>query len=106
MGKDFREADRSNIEIFNEPVYCELEWSAVFNADIDNKGCPIDGLMNEEEFQEFTDKSVVYLCMKLLQNQQMCWPYGKDKYDAKTPATIHSEWDMPVPMFDPKKEKE
>lgn len=106
MGKDFREADRSNIEIFNEPVYCELEWSAVFNADIDNKGCPIDGFKNEEEFQEFTDKSVVYLCMKLLQNQQVCWPYAHDKYDTKKTSELKSDWDMPVPMFEDKKDRE
>jgi hypothetical protein len=66
MGKDIREADRSNVEIFNEPVYCELEWSAVYDADIDDKGTPIDGFINEEEFQEFTDKSVIYLCIKFL----------------------------------------
>jgi hypothetical protein len=73
MGKNIREADRSNVEFYNEPVYCELEWSAVYDADIDNKGTPIDGFINEEEFQEFTDKSVVYLCVKLLQKQQVCW---------------------------------
>lgn len=99
MGKDIREADRSNIEIFNEPVYCELEWSAVFDADIDDKGRPIDGFKNEEEFQEFTDKSVVYLCMKLLQNQQVCWPdypgtHGKDGEKIMT-DTIGSQWSLP-----------
>lgn len=81
MGKNIREADRSNIEIFNEPVYCELEWSAVYDADIDDIGTPIDGFINEEEFQEFTDKSVVYLCLKLLQKQQICWK--KHKPDCK-----------------------
>lgn len=70
-GKNIREADRGNIEIFNEPVFCELEWSAIFDADIDDKGMPIEGFNNEEEFQEFTDKSVVYLCLKLLQKQQV-----------------------------------
>jgi hypothetical protein len=97
MGKDFREADRSNIEIFNEPVYCELEWSAVYTADIDNKGCPIEGFKNEEEFQEFTDKSVLYLCIKLLQKQQVCWPYPPHKYETKETAELKSEWEMPVP---------
>lgn len=50
MGKNIREADRSNIEILNEPVFCELEWTAVLDADIDNKGIPVDGLMNEEKY--------------------------------------------------------
>ncbi len=81
MGKNIREADRSNIEFFNEPVFCELEWSAVFDADIDEKGIPICGFLNEEEFQEFTDKSVVYLCIKLLQKQQVT--FGEEHKEHK-----------------------
>jgi hypothetical protein len=99
MGKNFKEADHSNIEIFNEPVYCELEWSAVFDADIDHKGTPIDGFINEEEFQEFTDKSVVYICMKLLQNQQVCWfdhPGCNKDGGKKAPATLGSQWNLPI----------
>lgn len=99
MGKDIREADRSNIEIFNEPVFCELEWSAIYDADIDNKGIPIDGLMNEEEFQEFTDKSVLYLCIKLLQKQQVCLPDHDTphKEEAKDiPYPMNTKWDTPM----------
>lgn len=100
MGKDIREADRSNVEVFNEPVFCELEWSAIYDADIDSKGTPIDGFINEEEFQEFTDKSVVYLCVKLLQKQQICWPdhflpYHKEECK-KTPSPLNAEWNMPI----------
>lgn len=100
MGKNIREADRSNIEFFNEPVFCELEWSAVFDADIDNKGIPIEGFLNEEEFQEFTDKSVVYLCMKLLQKQQVCLgggpkPPHKKEDGTKPPFLLSSKWDLP-----------
>lgn len=89
MGKEIREADRSNIEFFNEPVFCELEWSAIFDADIDDKGTYIDGLMNEEEFQEFTDKSVLYLCIKLLQKQQVCLDHEKEGPKKNKPL-----WDM------------
>lgn len=99
MGKNFREADRSNIEIFNEPVFCELEWSAVFDANIDDRGKPIEGFINEEEFQEYTDKSVIYICMKLLQKQQICWPSsgGHHKDEIKTvPPLVNSDWDIPV----------
>ena len=104
MGKNIREADRSNIEIFNEPVFCELEWSAVYDADIDEKGKPIDGFLNEEEFQEFTDKSVIYICIKLLQKQQVCWPDPKHFPDdlKKIPSQIDSSWDIPGPKFDDK----
>ncbi len=101
MGKDIREADRSNIEIFNEPVYCELEWAAIYDADINDKGKPIDKIPNEEEFQEFTDKSVIYLCIKLLQKQQVCWPFP-DKLDMKKkPFPQNTEW--LVPDFDDKR---
>jgi len=95
MGKNIREADRSDVEIFNEPVFCELEWSAVFDADIDKKGTPIDGFMNEEEFQEFTDKSVVFICIKLLQKQQVCLPHHC-KEDMCPKARLESEWNMPI----------
>lgn len=107
MGKNIREADRSDVEIFNEPVYCELEWSAIYEADIDNKGVPIPGFLNEEEFQEFTDKSVVYLCMKLLQNQQVCLPeppkpHGKE--DGKgVPAPYNTQWNLPISEFTDRK---
>jgi hypothetical protein len=106
MGKNIREADRSDVEIFNEPVYCELEWSAVFDADIDKPGTPIDGFRNEEEFQEFTDKSVVYLCLKLLQNQQICWPGPKptnDREEGKAPAGVYTDWNFPISDFTQKK---
>lgn len=101
MGKDFREADRSNVEIFNEPVFCELEWSAIFDADIDDKGKPIDCIINEEEFLEFTDKSVVYIAIKLLQKQQVCFPHPKpyDKeydYDDKKSSDLVKQWELPI----------
>jgi hypothetical protein len=97
MGKNFREADRSNVEIFNEPVYCELEWSAAYDADIDEKGIPIQGFKNEEEFQEFTDKSVVYLCIKLLQKQQVYWPDLKKPYwDDNDKAKADTQWNFPL----------
>ena len=94
MGKNIREADRSNVEIFNEPVFCELEWSAVYSADINDSGKAIDGLPNEEEFKEFTDKSVVYLCIKLLQKQQVCWPFPL-KNDQKKSFPQDTAWITP-----------
>jgi len=95
MGKDIREADRSNIEIFNEPVFCELEWAAIYDADINEKGKPIDKMPNEEEFQEFTDKSVIYLCIKLLQKQQVCWPFPLKEDPKKKPFPKNTEWASP-----------
>jgi hypothetical protein len=96
MGKNIREADRSNVEIFNEPVYCELEWSAIYDADIDDRGVRVGHLPNEEEFQEFTDKSVLYLCIKLLQKQQVCipghsMPHAKEK-TKREPYPMDGKW--------------
>ena len=104
MGKDIREADRSNIEIFNEPVFCELEWSAIYDADINEKGKSIDKIPNEEEFQEFTDKSVIYLCIKLLQKQQVCWPFPTKEDFKKKPFPQNTEWLSPN-IHDKKPEK-
>lgn len=103
MGKDIREADRSNIEIFNEPVFCELEWSAIYDADIDEKGHMIDKLPNEEEFQEFTDKSVVFLCLKLLQKQQVCFPIPHKEAPKNIPYPMNTEWETPDKEFKDKK---
>jgi hypothetical protein len=112
MGKNIREADRSNVEVFNEPVFCELEWTAIFDADIDEKGKPIDGFLNEEEFQEFTDKSVVFIAIKLLQKQQVCWPepHFKDfkdnkdcKDDCEKPEALNQHFNMPISDFLDKK---
>ncbi|WP_198149868.1 CsxC family protein [Clostridium sp. DMHC 10] len=85
IGKNIREADRASYERFNEPVFPELEWSEVYDADIDEKGRPIGCFPNEEEFDEFIDKSVVYLGVKLLQKQQIYSGYGYDGkgYDGK-----------------------
>lgn len=100
LGKNIREADRSDIEIFNEPVYCELEWTAVFDANIDDAGTPICGFRNEEEFQEYTDKSVVYICLKLLQKQQVNFHdgHGKDcgKECNKSDDFKSSDWNFPI----------
>jgi hypothetical protein len=94
MGKNIREADRSDVEIFNEPVFCELEWSAVYDADIDDKGTPITGFINEEEFQEFTDKAVVYLCIKLLQKQQVHFKEHRKGFNEMD--MIENSWDSPI----------
>ena len=44
LGKNIREADRSDIEIFNEPVYCELEWTAVLEMKKNSKSIQINQL--------------------------------------------------------------
>lgn len=95
MGKDIRVADRSNIEFYNEPIYCELEWSAIYDADINDRGKAIGCMPNEEEFKEFIDKSVIYLCIKLLQKQQVEWPFPPPcpkPRGKKKESTHESDW--------------
>ncbi|NLK04159.1 MAG: hypothetical protein GX319_07095, partial [Clostridiales bacterium] len=68
--------------------------SAIYDADINDKGRAIDHLPNEEEFKEFTDKSVIYLCIKLLQKQQVCWPFPL-KEEPKKPYPLNTPWASP-----------
>lgn len=81
LGKNIREADRRTTEILNEPVFAEIEETDVIDADINEKGTPIDGFNNEAEFQEFVDKAVIRIRIKLLQKQQVK-PHHK-YYDAE-----------------------
>lgn len=87
LGKSLKEADRATYERFNEPVYPEIEWSEVYDADINDKGNPIGRFPNEEEFQEFTEKAVVYLGIKLLQKQQV--GSGVDKKDLDSTGNFY-----------------
>ena len=36
---------------FSMAVFCELEWSAIYDADINEKGKSIDKIPNEEELR-------------------------------------------------------
>lgn len=63
---------------YYEPVYCELEWVKVLESDMyeyaGNYG------KDEKGFDEFTEKMVVYLGIKVLQKKQVYIPkpYSKD----------------------------
>lgn len=71
LGKNIREADRRTVEYLNEPVYAEIVETDVIDADINAEGTPIDDFNNEEIFQDFIDKAVIRIRVKLLQKQQI-----------------------------------
>lgn len=67
---------------YHEPVHCELQWVKIFESDIYNRNrvCAED-FTDEKCFRRFTEKMVVYLFIKVLQNQQVCIPGVKGKKD-------------------------
>ncbi|QGU94922.1 hypothetical protein GOM49_07250 [Clostridium bovifaecis] len=76
---------------YHEPIFCELEWVKVLESDIynRNRACA-EGFTEENCFRRFTEKMVIYLGIKVLQNQQVCIPKpvckkykmkDHDKYD-------------------------
>ncbi|MGH4123332.1 MAG: CsxC family protein [Clostridium sp.] len=72
IGEDIREQSFKIIEYFNEKVFCELISAEIIESDIIensiNKECkiPLEG-----EFHNITEKVVLSLTIKLLQNQHV-----------------------------------
>ena len=71
-GRDIREQSFKIIEFFNEKVFCELISAEIVESDIlenpINKECktPL-----EQGFHDITEKVVLFLTIKLLQNQHV-----------------------------------
>lgn len=74
LGVSMKEQDLISSEKFNERIYCELEHSSIFEADIIEDAKKIECHPVEHEFQCFIEKEVIYLTIKLLQNQQVYNP--------------------------------
>ncbi|ERI90504.1 hypothetical protein HMPREF1982_03870 [Clostridiales bacterium oral taxon 876 str. F0540] len=74
LGINMKEQDLISSETFNERVYCELEHSSIYEADIIEDAKKIECHPTEHEFQCFIEKEVIYLTLKLLQNQQVSNP--------------------------------
>lgn len=72
MGSSMKEIDMFSEEIFNEKVYCELVSAKIYEADIIEDCKNISSALREHTFQNFIEKEVIYLTIKLLQNQQIC----------------------------------
>lgn len=71
LGVDMKERDLISEEKFNEKIYCELENSKIYEANLIEDAKKIELHPIEHEFQTFIEKEVVYLTLKLLRNQQI-----------------------------------
>lgn len=95
LGRDPCEQDFNNFEFFTEKVFCELEFAKIFEEDIHKDVIPLDRECSyEHTFEAFTEKMVIFLKLKLLQNQQVKipkpqmhpnYPSYEDQYGKKMP---------------------
>lgn len=81
-GCDMKETDMMTKEYFNEKVYCELVSAKIYEADIVEECEKIECHPVEHVFQKFTEKEVLLIKVKLLQNQQvkaydLCHPHKR-----------------------------
>jgi len=70
-GSDIKEKDLISGEFFNEKVFCKLVSAVIHEADIEEEHEKIESLPGEFLFQNFLEKEVICLTIKLLQNQQI-----------------------------------
>jgi hypothetical protein len=57
-------------------AFCELESAKIFEADIYDGFKSFPDCFNEKTFESFTEKMVIFLKIKLLQNQQVKIPHS------------------------------
>jgi hypothetical protein len=75
LGKDQREDSWVHYSKPFEPVFCELECTKILETDIINKQCHShNSSPKEETFQELIVKMVIFIRLKVLQNQQVNIP--------------------------------
>jgi hypothetical protein len=84
MGRSMKETDMHSEEFFNEKVYCELVHASIHEADIVEESEKLDCLPVEHVFQNFIEKEVICLTIKLLQNQQI--------YKEQPPKCPNYDW--------------
>ncbi|GFR34491.1 CsxC family protein [Thermobrachium celere] len=84
-GKNDKEDNYKHVEVFNERVYCELENAYIYETDIKLDSRPVRGFETEEVFRKIKEKMVIYITIKLLQNQQVCWDGYKALDDEEEP---------------------
>jgi hypothetical protein len=75
LSGDLSEFNQCSFEYFNELPFCELVSSDICEMDEFIKPHPVPGAPFEERtFQEFTEKMVIEITLKVLQNQQVYIP--------------------------------
>lgn len=69
------EESRIHFQKFHEKIFCELEWAKILESTILNRDIRCTGRFKREKcFREFTEKIVVYVRLKVLQNQPVYVP--------------------------------
>lgn len=87
LNKDQKEDSWIHYNKLYEPVYCELEHARILETDILDRNTPLlNTLPNEKSFHEITEKMVVYLRLKVLQNQNVCIP------EPSCEVTVVKDW--------------
>lgn len=75
LGKDNKEDSWIHYSKLYEPVYCELEHAKILGTDIFNRQCSFNNdISKEKTFQELVEKMVIFIQLKVLQNQQVFIP--------------------------------
>lgn len=75
LGKDNKEDSWIHYSKLYEPVYCELEYAKILETDILNKQCvDHNDISKEKTFNELVEKMVIFIRLKVLQNQQVFIP--------------------------------
>lgn len=56
-----------------EPIFCELEWTKILETDIFDRDMKhgTEPFAREELFQDFTEKMVIFIKLKILQNRNV-----------------------------------
>ncbi|MCM8711967.1 hypothetical protein M2651_13255 [Clostridium sp. SYSU_GA19001] len=107
LGKDQKEESWIHFSKLCEPVFCELEYVKILETDILSEKCSLPNtLPNEKPLQELTEKMVIYIRLKVLQNQHIFIPepsgdvtlldndYSRDAYyKEKKQPDIQVEYD-------------
>lgn len=71
-GRDMTQVDMIHKEIYNRPIKAELLCSEIFEADI-QCGTPLPTCKYPEiVFDQITEKTVLYLTIRLTQDQEIC----------------------------------
>lgn len=82
---------------YHEPVFCELEWVKILESDIYDRDRRCAEEFTEQNcFRRFTEKMVVYMGIKVLQNQQVCIPkpdYKECDYDEEDKCDKFDEYE-------------
>ncbi|GAA0726514.1 hypothetical protein GCM10008905_23200 [Clostridium malenominatum] len=73
--EDNREQSWLHFNKAHEPIFCELEWAKILETEIFDRDIECaERFTREDCFQDFVEKMVIYLQIKVLQNQQVFIP--------------------------------